>query len=178
MDAKRTIKAKKFLRYLRSGYSKERLMEKFSLTADELYRVVGKLIAAGLLPREAAGDSLTEEFTDQAIKAYRRTRRCYPTYYVPVYDLDNLGEEGQLLDINETGLRVSGLTAEVGQKKSLIIQADELGDVHPFCVDGVCRWKKVEEDGKIVAGFEVHQWPSIAPELLAKIMTWLTMCEL
>ena len=152
-------------------------MAKFALTTDELHRAVGKLMAAGLLRREDVGSWLNEETAEQALTAYRRTRRCYPAYYLPVYDLDDLHAEGQLLDINETGLRVAGLTAEPGNKKSLIIQVDELADVHPFCVEAVCRWQEEEEPGKIVAGFEAHQWPTIAPELLDKIMSWLTICE-
>ena len=69
--SKRKIKAKPFVRDLRSGMGDERLMEKYSLSENQLHRVLQKLVDAGaidemeLFMRTSLSDSaVTSAFLD------------------------------------------------------------------------------------------------------------------
>jgi hypothetical protein len=177
MEAKRKIKAKNFLKNLRAGMTESQLMEMYSLSAEGLQRVLGKLAAAGLLETGELGPSLSETGKEPLAGAGRRLRRCYPAFFIPVYDLDDLLAEGQLHDLNEKGMRVSGISSRPGAEMNLVIQADEVADVYPFCVGAKCRWTAVESDGRLIAGFEVTSWPPVAAEALEKIMKSLMICD-
>ena len=54
----------------------------------------------------------------------------------PVYDVDDLLAEGQLLDISDTGMRVSGIEASEGEEKKLMIEVNYEAEVYSFVRTG------------------------------------------
>ena len=97
--------------------------------------------------------------------------------FLPVYDVDDLLAEGQLLDISDTGMRVSGIEASEGEEKKLMIEVNYEADVYSLYVTAICRWTKPEPDGSLVAGFEVTAWPPVADEVLDLITQSLALCD-
>ncbi len=177
MESKRKIKAKRFLRDFRKGMPNDQLMEKYHVSSEELRSVFGRLLAAGVLDEDELKVNLPESIIEDLIHSFRNVRRCYTTFFVPVYDLDDLRVKGQLNDISEAGLSVSGIKALPGMEKKLVVQADHLAEIYPFCIEAVCRWSRVEPDGNTFCGFEVPSWPPEARDALPKLIRSLTMCD-
>jgi hypothetical protein len=51
---------------------------------------------------------------------------------------------------------VSGLEAQVGELKSLVVVPDEFLEVEPFSFEAKCRWSRMGNEGKVCnAGFEI-----------------------
>ncbi len=175
MEAKRRIRAKEFINYVLSGKSHHQLMEHYCLSSNELNLVIDRLVEAGFLAKDTAGLSC-EDIPDR-IARERRSRRRHLTTFLPVYDVDDLLAEGQLLDISDTGMRVSGIEASEGEEKKLMIEVNYEADVYSLYVTAICRWTKPEPDGSLVAGFEVTAWPPVADEVLDLITQSLALCD-
>ena len=63
---------------------------------------------------------------------------------------------GRIRDLSEVGVGVSGLEAQVGELKSLVVVPDEFLEVEPFFFEAKCRWSRMGDQGKIWnAGFEI-----------------------
>ena len=117
---------------IRSGMSNEGLTEKYRISSDKLSSVFKKLVDAEAM--DASELEGREGWPPEPVKPqFIRSRpRQYVVFPLPVYDTDDLGEEGFVKDINELGMQVTGIKAKVGEAKSLLIQADEFADVYPF----------------------------------------------
>jgi hypothetical protein len=51
---------------------------------------------------------------------------------------------------------VSGLEAQVGELKNLVVVPDEFLDIEPFSFEAKCQWSRMGNKGKICnAGFEI-----------------------
>jgi hypothetical protein len=86
----------------------------------------------------------------------RQVPRGYPVIKLPVFDVDQPHKEGYVQDLSVKGLRVAGLTAEAGQKKTFIVQADRLWEIRPFSFDVECIWSKPESEyGLPLSGYEI-----------------------
>ena len=106
-------------------------MEKYHLSTTKLENVFERLMAAGWLTKRLKL-YLPEPTVQSLIHALRSVRRCYPTFFVPVYDLDDLQAEGHLNDISEAGLSAAGIEAISGEEKRLIIGVNRLTGIAPF----------------------------------------------
>ena len=82
--------------------------------------------------------------------------------------------EAWILDITEKGLQLTGLLAEVGQYRSLLIRADEFHDIFPFAFDALCKWVEYE-DGENGVGFEIVDISETGLNELRKLIRLLTI---
>lgn len=176
MGAKKEIRAKDVLRDIRSGLSNEDLMEKHHLSPAGLRSLFRKLADARIIRKEELEARIPALPPEEAQKDRRRSQRCYPVTSFPIYDLDDLRQEWQVLDIGEDGLKVSGIKARLGQRKDFLIQADEFGDVFPFTFQAECRWSKLQEDGVPIAGFEIITMPEKGAQELKKLLKAVMFC--
>ena len=63
---------------------------------------------------------------------------------------------GRIIDLSEVGVGVSGLEAQVGELKSLVVVPDEFLEAEPFSFEAKCRWSRMGDEDKICnAGFEI-----------------------
>lgn len=86
----------------------------------------------------------------------RRAPRGYPIVSLPIFDVDDPTIEGSVQDISETGVQISGITMKVNEKRTFIIQVDEISDIKPFSFDAECRWiRKEGPDQVCIAGLEI-----------------------
>jgi hypothetical protein len=86
----------------------------------------------------------------------RQVPRGYPIIRLPVFDVDEPHKEGYVQDLSVKGLRVAGLSVEVGQKRTFIVQADRLWEIRPFSFDVECVWFKPESEfGLPLSGYEI-----------------------
>ena len=131
--------------------------------------------AEALLEIELTGRESASTLTETSSEGrYRNVARSYVMFKLPVYDLDDLTVEGQVLDISETGLLVTGLEATGGGHKTLLIQADEFADVYPFTFDAVCRRVEVSRDEEpCEAAFEITSISEVGRGELRKLCHFL-----
>jgi hypothetical protein len=129
-------------------------MDEYGLSSKELLSIFKRLIVAGAV-KKGELDTRMPPAEDRAdVEALRRLPRNYLVVAIPVYDADDLFAEGRVIDVTEKGLQVAGLSATAGEKRSLLIQADEFVDVHPFVFDCECRWVRLDEEHPR-SGFEI-----------------------
>jgi hypothetical protein len=75
---------------------------------------------------------------------------------VRVYS-DETSQRGFVRDISESGLRVAGIEAKVGEVMSLAIPLREIATIGPVKFEAACRWseRKGTQGNLVVSGFEV-----------------------
>ncbi len=153
---KRQINAKDIIDDLRSGNTDSELMEKYGLSSRALQTICQKLVARQAISQsELYQRSRLYRQTADQIKA-RGCPRVDLSIHIPIYDL--LGSAtGLLRDISETGLRVAGIEASVGQTKTFQIPIDTFMQADPLLVVTRCRWVKTKGKNRKypVAGFEI-----------------------
>jgi hypothetical protein len=92
--------------------------------------------------------------------------RCDPRQQtvisVPIYDRNEPGNQGVVLDISERGLQIIGLKAEVGERKTMILdggcilgEAGSTARQYVCSFQAECRWVQLDGDGGSIAGFRI-----------------------
>lgn len=178
MSEKRSIKARDVIKDIRSGLTDSQLMEKYQLSEGRLKHVFEKLVDAKALDESEIRDRVTLAQESTSGRSARRMSRGYLMFSIPVYDTDNIEIEGWLVDLNQTGLQVSGIEAAVGDSRSLLIRADEFVDVYPFGFDAKCRWVEPDEtQGVLNVGFEITGISSWGLQELRKLISLVTLSD-
>jgi uncharacterized protein (DUF433 family) len=153
---KRQINAKDIIDDLRSGNTDSELMEKYGLSSSALQAVCQKLVARHAISQSELYErsQLYRQRADEI--SARRSPRADLSIHVPIYDL-HASATGLLRDISETGLRVAGIEATVGQTKTFQIPIDTFMQADPLLVVTRCRWVKTKGKNRRypVAGFEI-----------------------
>lgn len=175
MAPKRTIKGREIVADIRSGMTDNQLMDKYNLSEGALKNIFRKLVDAGAI-RE---DELRERIPKERLATYTEKERDFQRNYVfvrlPVYDMENLINEGQVVDISERGLQVLGIPATVGETKGFLIQADYFADVFPFSFEAECKWASKNEAGEWTAGFKIVKISEGGLEELQKLIRMLSL---
>ena len=141
---RRRIKAKKVVADLRARLSDFELMDKYDLSPDELQHVFTCLAQAGVI-RNAELDERGAWFDDPA---NRSVTRGVPRHYLRValflHDRENPALKGFVTDLSESGFRVRGIMARVGEEKRLVIHASDVCDIHDIEVRATCKWLRTD----------------------------------
>jgi hypothetical protein len=150
------IHVRKILEDVKTGVPERELVKKYGLSSKRL-----KLLVEVIAKR----DSRLHEALYSQFGIYRRTAdylssRRFDRLRVPiairVYD-KLFSQQGFLRDISENGIRVAGMSTQVGQSAILFLPLDEMGDLNPLEFKAVCRWSKEKGTHSkcTVSGFEV-----------------------
>ncbi len=177
MTEKRKISAREVIFDTRKGMTNNDLMHKYGLSPRGLASVFKKLLAAHIILEEELEGRIPVVAADTVeVEKARAMSRNYPVVTLPVYDIDDITTDGQIMDITERGLQVLGLNALVGDRKSLLIQADDFADVYPFVFEAECRWVRSDpEIQAVVAGFEITNISDGGLQELRKLIPQLTL---
>lgn len=155
MKPKVQIMASEVVRDLRNGLTNQELMKKYSLSERQLHSLFAKLKAAKLF----TGPDFEKRIfrLEETNKVHVRTStRFHPIMGIPIYALDDLTTEYKVRDISEKGFQVIGLSTKLGERKSFVVQGEELADVLPFSFEAECRWVKADSNkNEFHAGFEI-----------------------
>ncbi len=173
MAPKKIIQAKQFIADVRNGFNDHQLCDKYHLTESDLPRLFKKLIQAKGLTQEDLDHRVIAE-SDLTMR-YRHLTRSYSLFSIPVYDTEDLELEGWITDITEEGLQLTGMPAEVGQSRSLLIRADEFHDIFPFAFDAKCKWVHTDDANETLVGFEIVDISETGLEELRKLIQLLTI---
>ncbi|MBM3301230.1 MAG: PilZ domain-containing protein, partial [Deltaproteobacteria bacterium] len=174
---KREIKAKDVLRDIRAGMSNDELMNRYHLSSKGLRSVFKKLVDAGVVRPDEMKTRMPVIGDEMIPKDRRKEPRCYPIAPFLICDLDDLRTEGSVLDISGNGLKVAGIGARLGQRKNMLIQAEDFDEVYPFSFEAECRWTKVSSDGARVTGFEITNIPELGARELGRLIKSITFSD-
>ena len=162
---------------IRSGMNDARLIETYHLSSKGLQRVFTKLVEAKAITPEELFDRVPVLAAEDSVGAasVRLLARDFLEVRVPVRDVMNPRDLGQLRNISEKGIGVRGIQARTGETKTLMVLADELFPVEPCKLEAVCRWvKRSRTEGIIDAGFEITDISEEGMQQLEKIVRWLS----
>ncbi len=160
MERKRQINGKEVVNDLRSGMADWQLQIKYKISTKSLWSIFRRLLKSNAISHSELYEtsSLYRERIDHLKE--RKYPRADLDVYVPVYDIGD-SAIGVLRDISESGLRVAGVNASVGQAKTVQIPVDMLVKAPPLLTIAECKW--VEIKGKTleysIAGFEIIDLP-------------------
>lgn len=174
---KRTIKVKEIVHDVRSGASVEEMISKYNLSPNTLRNILVRIVVAKKLEETEVQNLYCGIDESLAVKERRKNLRYYVYVPLPIYDVENLMEEGQVVDISEGGCRISGIQASQGEKREFVVQPDYFGNAFPFCFEATCRWSSQDESGEWVAGFEISTISDGGLEQLRKIVRMLALPE-
>lgn len=177
MTRKRTIKVKDIVGDVRSGVTAEEMISKYNLSLNMLRNILARLVVANKLDETDMQDLFSGIDERLAVKERRKNLRYYVYVPLPIYDVENLMEEGQVVDISEGGLRISGIEASQGEKREFVVQPDYFGNAFPFCFEATCRWSSQDESGEWVAGFDISTISDGGLEQIRKIVRMLALPE-
>ncbi|MGB9618243.1 MAG: hypothetical protein ACPL7J_13045, partial [Desulfomonilaceae bacterium] len=97
MSEKRKIKAKEIIADIRAGMMDQELMEKYNVSQNALKSIFQKLIDSGSLQQH----ELEERIPPDRLKTYgekpRNLHRNYVFVKLPIYELENLLHEGEVV---------------------------------------------------------------------------------
>ncbi len=150
------IRANQIVEDIRSGVSDEELKKKYGLSLRGLQRALKtltleKAVSHGEMYKRSSAYRSIVEILDS-----RNAPRIYVPIAIRVFNVET-SQRGFVRDVSETGLKVAGISANVGDIVSLSLPLKELVTAEPIEFQAVCRWAKKE--GRIkrytVCGFEI-----------------------
>ncbi|MEW6350347.1 MAG: PilZ domain-containing protein [Thermodesulfobacteriota bacterium] len=175
MNPQRVIKAKDILADINAGFSNAALMEKYCLSAKGLRSALSQLVEAGCLASDDVTTALPEDYHQTLSDLMRKQDRYYIDFELLVCEADNPENRGVLRDINEEGLRVSGISAAVDEVTVLVILGDEFGGIGPFEVEAQCKWtRKQAKTLAPQAGFRITRASGESQDALRRLIAVVT----
>lgn len=150
------VSANQIVKDIRAGLGDEELMHKYELPFSALQRLLQMLIDENAMDHKELYDKSPTYRKITDVLTARRSPRAYVPIAIRVYSHE-ISQRGFLRDISETGLRVAGIQAQIGQSLRLSLPLKEISSWDPLELDAVCRW--AETQGKtrkyLATGFEI-----------------------
>jgi Mor family transcriptional regulator len=155
VPAKVVIGINQIVEDIKAGLTKPQLMKKYRLSSRALRWVSMTLVTTRAIAWQEILDKLGTSYEELVPKNPRRARRYSLLFDCPVYEADNPGDVGQILDVADGGMRVRGIDAKAGDVKSLVVPEDRFMEFARFTFDAQCKWVRKDPEGAFVAGFEI-----------------------
>jgi DNA-binding Lrp family transcriptional regulator len=153
--SKNTVRADEMVKDIRSGSTKQELMEKHRLTPRGLSWVLMKLISMRAISWREIYGKLCSSYQELALDMLRRSERHTPHFYVPIYASAQPEIVGRVRDVSQHGISVKGIQAEVGGTQTLIIPGDSFGELGRLIFEARCAWSRKNSRGEYLSGFEI-----------------------
>ncbi len=172
MSDKKRIKAGEFINDIRMGKRISELMQKYGLSPKTIHQVFRKLVEADLLSKRELDDREMLYKGAANIVGVRKSPRKRLDPPLPVFDSIEPFSDLLVLDVSETGIRVEGVNATVGEEKTFKIKPRGSEDRATLVFTAKCRWVKKPEHakGRSVAGFEIIDISGYDAEVLQKLL--------
>jgi hypothetical protein len=158
-EGRQPIKVKRIVADIRMRLPDSELMAKYGLSSEELRRVLQVLTKAGAI-RQAELDERGARFDDPMNRnATRGVPRHYMRIAPSILDLDDPANKGLLTDLSDSGFRVRGILARVGEERRFRILANAVPDVGDVSVRATCKWfnDNPNERNLCEAGFHIDR---------------------
>jgi hypothetical protein len=173
---KRIIQARDIVRDVRSGMTDVDLMAKYGLSAKGLESAFTKLANSGIL---TVGEIYGQRRSGQdtvIIDDVRELPRHFLSMTIPIYEPANEKRKGQIREVTEKGVGITGIQARIGEVKAFVIACRPFLDVDNIWLEAECIWmqagKKIED---WYGGFQITK---ISPKDLNNIRQLIQLLSL
>ena len=131
------------------------LMEKYKISAIGLRQLFKQLLEAKAIQFSElrARNAPYEDTAD--LDDFRSSLRYQVTFPLTIYEESNPNNNGMILDISRTGLRVRGISARAGEVKTFVVAAEPSDGSSPVIFQAVCKWVQAESDAQDSSGFDL-----------------------
>lgn len=178
MDSKHAITADEIAADIRSGMSVQKLTDKYDMSINSLHNLLRKLVLIRAVQISEVQELLSSGPPEFACDR-RKEQRHYIFVPLPIYDMDNLFNEGQVVDLSQGGLRTTGLSVRFEDRKKFLIQPDYFLNVSPFVFEAECRWVVFQTKREpCVAGFQITHISETCRKELEKIVQAVSIQKL
>jgi hypothetical protein len=151
--APQEIAAAEILSDIHSGLTQVDLNRKYGLAPGELPRIFQSLLMWNLIFPDELPKAVDRE---TAVNQLRREARGYLNFALNIHDLKCPMERGQVFNITERGVAVTGLAASVDEVRSLRLSTEEFFGLNSIEFEARCRWGSAPGgSGDFLAGFEI-----------------------
>jgi uncharacterized protein (DUF433 family) len=140
---------------IRSGATRQGLMEKYRLTSRGLRWITTMLVSSGAIGWDEIVGHICSRYEEIAPDTARDSTRLPLGFQVPVSLLNRPDIQGTVRNVSDKGLCLRGIRAKVGEARTILVAGDEAGAFGPFAVDATCKWTGKDSAGEYVAGFEI-----------------------
>ncbi len=140
---------------IRRRIPKAEILDKYGLSDNGLRWIFKRLTETYVLARDEIYPHYFADGDADVSPDVRSLRRYTLDFDRLVYEYREHDNQGTIVDINERGIGICGLEAQVQEAKTLVVDGDEYGEFGKFTFDAICRWAKRSEDGKLSTGFEI-----------------------
>ena len=169
--ANRRIEAKQLLADIRSGLDDAAIRKKYDLSSKGLRTLFEKLVDSRVLTHNELYERspLYKDTVDLTKARLFSRQEIVVPLPISVYQAPG---QGLVRDISESGLRVAGIDAEVGEVKRFVLTLDLLTDTKRIVFDATCKWAKAKgKTNKYTdSGYEITNIPEEAKESLRKFI--------
>ena len=156
MPTKHKIKAGDAVRDIRSGMSDSQLMDKYGLSAKGLRRSFDMLIEGNAITLDDLYAPSPPVHDTVFVETIRELPRHYLAIAVDIYEVKRPEIKDILSNVTEKGLGIIGMSAGIGEIKTLVIPAGDFIESDPILLEAQCRWAEEEKDtGEWLAGFKI-----------------------
>jgi uncharacterized protein (DUF433 family) len=153
---KKSVNVREIVEDIRSAATESQLMEKHGLSSRGLQSTFWKLVHSNVL----TWDELLRIYPDLddsvTLRTIRKWIRSYPVFSIGVYEEGKPDNRGRIKDLAQAGIGTSGIRAETGERKTLVLVPDEVMEIKPFSLEAECKWfDPGGERQPCTAGFEI-----------------------
>jgi uncharacterized protein (DUF433 family) len=153
---KKRINVRQMVEDIRWGAAEAHLMEKHGLSSRGLQSAFWKLVRSGVLTWDELLNSYPGLDDTVTLQKMRQCPRGYPLLSIGIYEEGNPENRGWITDVSEKGMGVTGIHAQINERKSFVLVPDEFTEFKPLSLEAVCRWFNPKgEQGLCFAGFEI-----------------------
>jgi uncharacterized protein (DUF433 family) len=150
------IDAGDIVKDIRSGMTDSELMEKYQLSSEGLRFALQTLTDTKVIALEELYGASPTVHDTVFVENMRELPRHYLAIAVEIWESKRPGIRGRLSNVTEKGIATTGMSAEIGESKTLVIPAGAFIEADPILFEAECRWARGEEEtGEWVAGFEI-----------------------
>ncbi len=173
----RKIKAREIVSDLRSSMTTAELLKKYQLSNSALIKIVQKLVAAGALRSTEACVRFPNYDSTECFLPLREVEREYLEIALPVHVSADPQRRGIVRNISEKGMGIAGIYVDVDESVGLTIPSNDFCALEDIRFETTCRWVRRKKD-YWTGGFEITRIDDAHLELLRKLISFLSCCEL
>jgi hypothetical protein len=173
---KRIVQARDIVRDVRAGMTDGDLMAKYGLSAKGLQSAFTKLVNSGILSvAEIYGQRRSGQDT-VIIDDVRELPRHFLSVTLPIFEANHLDWKGQIREVNEKGVGITGIQARIGEVKSFVIASRPFLEVDNIWLEAECIWMQAGQ--KLAEWYGGFQITKISPKDLKNLRELIRLLSL
>ena len=150
------IDARDIVKDIRSGMTDSELMKKYDLSSEGLRFALQTLTDTEVIALEELYAASSSAYDTVFVENMRELPRHHLSMAVTIYEATRPEVKGTLRDITEKGVGITGISARVGEVKTLVIPAETFIEADKIVFEAKCAWAQTEgTEDQYSAGFQI-----------------------